>query len=185
MAAFADAGCRRKRQFAQVDLTCAITERMSRREQIKMSPEEISAFLEAELTAQVATIGPNGRPHLVPVFYVTRGEGVATWTYAKSQKVRNLRRLAQATVLVEAGKAYDELRGVSMECDVEIVEDVERIALIGQELTGRMLDGDVGNEEVATSASQFVRVQAEKRVGLVFTPTRTVSWDHAKLGGTY
>jgi Pyridoxamine 5'-phosphate oxidase len=157
---------------------------MSRREQIKMTPEEIKAFLEAEMTAQVATIGPNGRPHLVPVFYVIRsepGHQLATWTYAKSQKVANLRRLAEATVLVEAGKAYEELRGVSMECDVEILEDVEQIALIGHELTNRM----IGNTEVATAASQFVRAQAEKRVGLVFTPTRTVSWDHAKLGGTY
>jgi general stress protein 26 len=154
---------------------------MSRREQIKMTPEEIKSFLEAEMTAQVATIGPNGRPHLVPVFYVTRGEAIATWTYAKSQKVANLRRLAQATVLVEAGASYDELCGVSMECDVEILADVEQIALIGHELTTRM----VGNDEVATSASQFVRAQAEKRVGLIFTPTRTVSWDHKKLGGAY
>ncbi len=146
-----------------------------------MSPEEIKSFLEAELTALVATIGPSGRPHLVPVFYVTRGEAIATWTYGKSQKVVNLRRLPQATVLVEAGASYDELRGVSMECDVEILEDVEQIALIGHELTTRM----VGNEDVATSASQFVRAQAEKRVGLIFTPTRTISWDHKKLGGAY
>jgi PPOX class probable F420-dependent enzyme len=154
---------------------------MSRREQIKMTVEEIKSFLESELTAQVATIGPNGRPHLVPVFYVPRGEAIATWTYAKSQKVVNLRRLAQATVLVESGKSYEELRGVSMECDVEIIEDTEQIAAIGQELTHRM----IGNAEVATSASQFVRAQAQKRVGLVFTPTKVVSWDHAKLGGTY
>jgi hypothetical protein len=154
---------------------------MSRRAEITMTPEEIKSFLEAELTAQVATIGPNGRPHLVPVFYVTRGAAVATWTYAKSQKVVNLRRLAQATVLVESGRSYDELRGVSMECDVEILEDTERIVAIGQELTGRM----IGNDEVATSAGQFVRAQADKRVGLLFTPTKVVSWDHAKLGGGY
>jgi PPOX class probable F420-dependent enzyme len=155
---------------------------MSRREQIKMTPEEIKAFLAEQLTAQVATIGPNGRPHLVPVFYVTRGDNaIATWTYAKSQKVANLRRLPQATVLVESGQSYAELRGVSMECDVTIIEDTEPIVAIGQELTGRMID----NAEVATSAGQFIRAQAEKRVGLLFTPTKVVSWDHAKLGGAY
>ena len=146
-----------------------------------MSDEEIAAFLAAELTAQVATIGPNGRPHLVPVFYVVRGTGIATWTYAKSQKVANLRRLAQATVLVESGKQYAELRGVSMECDVAILSDVEQVAAIGLELTGRM----IGNPDVATSAGQFVRAQARKRVGLVCTPTKVISWDHAKLDGTY
>lgn len=146
-----------------------------------MSAGEIEAFLAGQLAAHVATIGPNGRPHLVPVFYVARGAGLATWTYAKSQKVANLRRLPQATVLVEAGTSYEELRGVSMECDVEILSDVEQIALIGQELAGRMF----GNADVATSAGQFVRAQASKRVGLVFRPTKVVSWDHAKLGGTY
>jgi hypothetical protein len=30
-----------------------------------------------------------------------------------------------------------------------------------------------------------VRKQAVKRVGLRFTPTRVVSWDHRKLGGAY
>ncbi|MFL6143421.1 MAG: pyridoxamine 5'-phosphate oxidase family protein [Labedaea sp.] len=154
---------------------------MSRRKEITMTAGEIEAFLAEELTAQVATIGPNGRPHLVPVFYVPRGTGIATWTYAKSQKVANLRRLPQATVLVEAGTEYARLRGVSMECDVEILEDVEQVAAIGLELTGRMLD----NADVATSAGQFVRAQAQKRVGLVFTPTKVVSWDHAKLAGAY
>lgn len=147
-----------------------------------MAPDEIEDFLEARHTAQVATIGPNGRPHLVPVFYVTRADAnIATWTYAKSQKVVNLRRLPQATVLVESGETYEELRGVSMECEVSIIEDIEQITAIGQELTGRLLD----NDDVATSASQFIRAQAEKRVGLLFAPTKVLSWDHAKLGGTY
>ena len=147
-----------------------------------MSAEEIKAFLAEQHTAQVATIGPNGRPHLVPVFYVNRGDAaIATWSYAKSQKVVNLRRLPQATVLVESGDDYAELRGASMECDVTIIEDIEQIVAIGQELTGRMFT----NEEVATAASQFIRLQAAKRVGLLFTPTKVVSWDHAKLGGAY
>ncbi len=146
-----------------------------------MTSEEVRTFLAGELTAQVATVGPNGRPHLVPVFYVSRDGGIATWTYRRSQKVANLRRLPQATVLVEAGEAYAELRGVSMECDVEILEDTEQVALIGHELMRRM----AGDAEVAAEAGQFVRVQAEKRVGLVFRPTKVISWDHAKLGGGY
>jgi general stress protein 26 len=155
---------------------------MSRREQIRMTPEEVKDFLAGQHTAQVATIGPNGRPHLVPVFYVNRGDAaIATWTYAKSQKAVNLGRLPQATVLVESGESYAELRGVSMECDVTILEDLEQVTAIGQELTGQLLDDD----DVATSAGQFIRAQAAKRVGLLFTPTRVLSWDHAKLGGAY
>jgi PPOX class probable F420-dependent enzyme len=154
---------------------------MSRREQIKMSPDEVRGYLADGKVANVATIGRNGRPHVVPVWYVPAGDGLATWTYGSSQKVANLRRLAQATVLVETGDSYEELRGVSLECDVRIIEDVEEIARIGRDLLTRYAP----SPEMAASATQFVRVQAEKRVGLVFTPTHVVSWDHAKLGGTY
>jgi general stress protein 26 len=155
---------------------------MSRRAQIKMTPDEVRAYLADGRVANVATIGPKGRPHLVPVFYIPEGDGIATWTYGSSQKVANLRRLPEATVLVETGVSYEELQGVSMECDVEIVEDTEQIARIGTELLGRMSQG---NDEAVTAATQFIRIQAQKRVGLVFRPTKVVSWDHRKLGGTY
>lgn len=146
-----------------------------------MSDEEIAAFLAEGKTANFATMSPNGRPHLVALWYVPNGQVIETWTFAKSQKAANLRRLAQATILVETGDSYEKLRGVSMECDVEVVTDVEKITAIGQSLMHRYNS----NQEVATAASQFVRLQAPKRVGLVCRPTKIVSWDHSKLGGTY
>ncbi|HEX6356765.1 pyridoxamine 5'-phosphate oxidase family protein [Actinophytocola sp.] len=153
----------------------------SRRGKIRMSPEEVAAFLAEGKAANFATIGPNGRPHLVALWYVPHGDVIETWTFAKSQKAANLRRLPQATILVEMGDVYAKLRGVSMECDVELVTDAERIASIGQQLMNRYSP----NEEVAASAGQFVRLQVPKRVGLICRPTRIVSWDHAKLAGDY
>jgi PPOX class probable F420-dependent enzyme len=154
---------------------------MSRRGQVQMTPEEITAFLQEGKTANIATMGPNGRPHLVALWYVPNGNVLETWTYAKSQKAVNLQRLPQATILVETGDSYEKLRGVSMECDVELVTDTEKITMIGQQLMHRYAE----NPQVATAGSQFVRLQAPKRVGLVCRPTRIVSWDHSKLGGTY
>jgi PPOX class probable F420-dependent enzyme len=153
----------------------------SRRDQIRMSDEEIVSFLAGGRTANIATIGPNGRPHLVALWYVPHGNVLETWTFAKSQKAANLRRLPQATILVETGEDYEKLRGVSMECDVELVTDTEKITAIGQQLMTRYSS----SPEIATSAGQFVRLQAPKRVGLVCRPTKIVSWDHSKLGGTY
>ena len=146
-----------------------------------MSDEEIVAFLAEGKTANLANIVPNGLPHLVDLLYVPNVNDIETWTFAKSQKAANLRRLAQATILVETGDAYEKLRGVSMECDVELVTDVEKITAIGQQLMTRYNS----NPEIATAAGQFVRLQAPKRVGLVCRPTKIVSWDHSKLGGTY
>jgi len=150
---------------------------MSRRDLIRMTAAEVLAFFREQKVINVATINPNGRPHLAPLWYVPRGDGVATWTYRKSQKVANLRPLPQATVLIETGDTYDKLRGVQFEADVEVVEDTAAVAEIGSALAERYGGG--------SPAADVVAAQAAKRVGLVFTPTKIVSWDHTKLGGTY
>jgi PPOX class probable F420-dependent enzyme len=150
---------------------------MSRRDQIRMTRDGVLAYLAEQRVINVAAISPNGRPHVAPLWYVPSGGGVTTWTYRRSQKVANLLRSPQATVLVECGETYDKLRGVSMETDVELVEEPAAVAEIGQALARRYGGTSLTDELVAK--------QAAKRVGLVFRPTKIVSWDHGKLGGTY
>jgi hypothetical protein len=157
---------------------------MSRRDQITMSDEEVLAFLGEERTVICATNGRRGWPHLMPLWYVLRptGDGEApqvwAWTFAKSQKVRNLERDARATLQVETGDAYEQLRGVMFECDVVVHRDVEDIKAFGLELFER--DGGV-NDDVRA----MVDAQAPKRVALQFVERVRATWDHRKLGGTY
>jgi PPOX class probable F420-dependent enzyme len=132
-----------------------------------MSPERLAAFLDEERTVTCATFGPRGFPHLMPLWYVVRDRDVWAWTYAKSQKVRNLERDPRATLQVEAGERYEELRGVMFEADVTIHRDLDTVLGLGMELMTRY-----GQEERAA------RTQAPKRVALQFTPTHVVSWDH-------
>jgi len=155
---------------------------MSRRAQIVMSPEELRAFLDEELTLTCASIGPNGRPHLMPLWYVREGDVIACWTYGASQKVKNLERLPQATLQVEAGTKYEELRGAMFECDVEIVRDREAVLDIGVALAHRYGHAPAGTPPELVRAGALQR--GAKRVGLRFRPTRTVTWDHRKLGVT-
>ena len=150
---------------------------MSRRAEITMSPKEILDFLAEGRVASVATMGQHGRPHLVAMWYVPHGDGIATWTYRTAQKAANLGRLAQATVLIEAGDTYDQLRGVSMECDVELVTDTEKVTKIGMDMQFRYTP----NRQLAVAGTQYVRMQAPKRIGLICTPTHIASWDHRKL----
>ncbi len=157
---------------------------MSRRDQIRMSDEEVLAFLDEERTVICATNGRRGWPHLMPLWYVVRptGDGEApqvwAWTFAKSQKVRNLERDARATVQVETGSSYEELRGVMLECDVVVHRDVEVIRAFGLELFARY--GGV-NDDVRAMIDQ----QAPKRVALQFVERSRATWDHRKLGGVY
>jgi PPOX class probable F420-dependent enzyme len=162
----------------------------SRRDQIRMTDDELRDFLAEQKIVSVATIGPSGRPHLVPLWYVPQDDGSLTgWTFAKSQKTKNLERDPRATLQVEDGVDYQELRGAMMECDVELERDAQRVGdEYGMPLFGRYAgDGDAAGAgaEPSPEVREMVAKQAPKRVGLRFRPTRTVTWDHRKLGGTY
>ncbi len=150
----------------------------SRRDQIRMTEEELQAFLDDQLTMIVATTGPNGRPHLMPLWFVRDGGDLRGWTFAKSQKARNLERDPRATLQVESGVEYQELRGAMLECDVDVEREVDRVESYGEALVDRYAGG-------SPEMKDFFRAQAPKRVGLLFRPTRTVTWDHRKLAGTY
>jgi len=155
---------------------------VSRRDQIKLSEEELRELLAAERVAVVSSNGLNGWPHSMPLWFVPRGDEVWIWTYAKSQKVRNLERDPRATVLVETGHEYGELRGAMIEAEVEIHRDFETVIGFAEELTVRYAEGISSVEGDAKAA---LEAQAPKRVAIRFKPLRVATWDHRKLGGSY
>ena len=153
---------------------------MSRRDQIQMSDAELGAFLGEQRTVVCATNGVHGWPHLMPLWYVVRDVEIWAWTYAKSQKVRNLERDPRATLQIETGDTYDQLRGVMLEATAELVRDTDAVAALGAEILARY-----GGGLVSMPVNEAILAQARKRVGLRFVVQRVASWDHRKLGGTY
>lgn len=153
---------------------------MSRRDQIKMSEGEVAAFLAEQRVVTCATNGRDGFPHLMPLWYVMRGDELCAWTYAASQKVRNLERDPRATLQVETGEAYDQLRGVMIKARVDLVRPAAEVAALGVEIMGRYTGG-ADTPEVRA----MVQRQAAKRVGLRFTRESIATWDHRKLAGVY
>src|SRR2546422_10969099 len=105
---------------------------MSRRDQIRMTDEEIRAFLEEQRTLQVATIDHDGYPHLVAMWYVLVNNEIAFWTYARSQKVVNLRGDPRLTCMVEEGEHYNELRGVQIKGRAGMHDDYETVLRLGE-----------------------------------------------------
>jgi PPOX class probable F420-dependent enzyme len=155
---------------------------VSRRDQIAMSSEEVASFLDGQRVVVCATNGSRGWPHLMPLWYVVRGDDLWAWTYAKSQKVRNLERDPRATLQVEAGEQYHELRGVMIEARTTVHRDLELVSEFGAELFERYGAGASGG---GPEFLEVIRAQAAKRVALQFVAQRTATWDHGKLGGTY
>ena len=159
-----------------------------------MDDAEAAAFLGEERTVTCATAGPRGWPHLMPLWYVLRpvadgepGPRLWAWTYAVSQKVRNLERDPRATLQVEAGEEYQELRGVMLECDVVIHREQALVAAFGHEIFRRYAAprGQAPVSELPPEVGAMVQAQAAKRVALEFAERRRATWDHRKLGGVY
>jgi len=142
-----------------------------------MSEAEVGAFLREQRTVVCATIDRDGAPHVVPLWYVMRDRDVWVWTYAASQKVRNLERDPRATLAVEAGEAYEQLRGVMLRTEAEIERDPDLVTALGLALYERYLD----TGELPADVRETIARQSPKRVAIRFVEHSRASWDHRKL----
>ena len=148
---------------------------MTGRPDIRLTPEEEAAFLRDNRKAALATLDQHGFPHVVAMNFVVRDGAYYMTSYGKAQKVLNIRRNPKVGVMVETGRAYAELKGVMVRGHCELIEEADRVAEVLSWLgVGRATDRPAG----------AVR-SAPKRVALKITPAKTVTWDHAKLGGRY
>jgi PPOX class probable F420-dependent enzyme len=151
---------------------------MSRRDQIRMTDDEVAEFLDANRSMTLATLGPDGRPHLTAMWYAVSDGHIVFWSYGRAQKIVNLRRDPRLTILVEDGAAYNELRGVSLTGTAEILEGPDDVLAVGELLLRRHTDS-------GEAASQAAAATAPKRVAVRVDAERVTSWDHRKLGGGY
>ena len=145
-----------------------------------MSDEEAAALLADARVVTCATNGSDGWPHLMPLWYVLRRDQLWAWTYAKSQKVVNLRRDPRCTLQVETGTEYAELRGVMLACEAVVHDGVDLVAPVGAAIAARY-----GGAELTPELEAAMRPQAAKRVALQFVERRRVTWDHRKLEGAH
>jgi len=149
---------------------------VNQRELIKMTPDEVDAFLRGRRTMTMCTLAKDGSIHAVAMWYGFLEGAIAFETKRKAQKVQNLRRDPRITCLVEDGESYDELRGVSIVGTAEIVEDPDRMWELGVSVFSRY------QGEYTEEMRPFVEVMLRNRVVVKVTPTKFVSWDHRKLG---
>ena len=150
---------------------------MSEREHLRMSDDEVKQHLDACYRMQVATVGADGSPHLVPLAYMWFDGALAFWTDPESRKVRNLRRDPRNTCLVEAGNGPTNFRAVQIFGRAEVIDDPEASRRAGEALSVRY-SGPLNDASRA-----WVESLVPVRVPVLVHPERTVSWDHRKLAG--
>jgi PPOX class probable F420-dependent enzyme len=156
---------------------------VSRREQIRMTQEEIRSFLGASKTMILCSVSASGVPHPMPMWFGIEPDGaIVMTTFTKSQKIRNLERDPRVSLLVEAGEEYADLQGVVIYGDAELVPATDQVVEILLTVTKRSGAVGSGNDDAVRAG---VRGTASKRTGIRVRPQRIVSWDHKKLGGRY
>ena len=155
----------------------------SRRDLIRMSDAELREYLRTSRTMTIISLGPDGHPHPMPMWYAVDDDGtVRMTTFRKSQKVLNIERDPKVSLLVESGEEYAKLRGLVIYGEARIVDDLAAVTRTLLAISGI---GDQADPEARKGAEAAVAKTAAKRVAILIRPERIVSWDHAKLGGGY
>lgn len=156
---------------------------MSRRDQIRLNPEEITDYLKSSRTIILVSNGKDGYPHPMPMWYAVDDDNtIYMTTFRKSQKINNLRNDPKVALLVESGDAYQELKSVLIYTEVEFIDDVEATRDILFKISVQR--GDL-QEDAGAAVREGMLKTAEKRMGMKFVPKKIVTWDHSKLGGVY
>ena len=150
---------------------------MNRRRQIQLSPDEQTAFFREHRKAALATLDQHGFPHVVAMSYFAKDDAFYMTSYGKAQKVVNIRRNPKVALMIEAGNAYGELRGVMVRGHCEIIEGAEAVAAA--------FAGMAEARGAAPARPSGSVDSAPKRVVLKIVPEKITSWDHRKLGGRY
>lgn len=145
------------------------------RAQIKMTDDEIDAFLHEQKTAVMCTMHPRGSIHAVAMWYGFVDGCLTVETKEKSQKVQNLLRDPRMTVLVEDGDAYEELRGVELVGAAEVLHDPDQLWELGVSMYERYFG------PYTEQARPAVEAMLNKRVAVRMRAERVVSWDHRKI----
>ena len=157
----------------------------SQRDRVTMTAAEVAQLLASCRKVQLATISPDGYPHLVTMYYTLAGGRIAFWTYRTSQKARNLARDPRISCLVETGEAYFDLRGALIQGVAETVTDPGEVYQIGLAV-GAVAGGGragAGPPQPDDAISTHVASAARKRYAYIVEPRRVISWDHHKLEG--
>lgn len=153
---------------------------MHKRSAIELTDDERNRYLAEAMTIILVTMGRDGYPHAVPMWFLVDDDGaILMTTYRRSQKIVNVRRNSKVALLVESGTQYDRLKGVLLRGDGQVLDDEALCVRVLTAIHAKHSDGLAGGVE------ETMRAQARKRVVLKIVPARVVSWDHRKLGGAY
>ncbi len=140
---------------------------------LPIEADEVHTYLSSRKSLQLATLNPDGSPHLATMWFGLIGHDIVMWTQRTSVKARNLRHDPRVACLVESGDDYASLKGLTVSGRAELVEDDDSLLRIGAVLVPR-------NYPPADRPDYRQMALSGARVGIVVHADRLASWDFAR-----
>ena len=121
----------------------------------------------------MATVGKDGMPHAVPMWYVILDGEIYIETTGTTKKVKNVEATKKAAIIVDAGDSLYDYRGVMMQGMTEVLRDGAFLKRFREALAQRYFGSD-------EHPGYRVLTSIPDRVLLKFIPEKTASWDYRK-----
>ena len=137
---------------------------------VSLSSWELDQYLTEQRTARVATVGPDDRPHVIPLWFVWVDGALFVNTTRGNRSVRNLERNPAAAATIDDGEGYDELRGVTVAGEMRAADDDPLLDEVVAAFSRKYFGGN---------APHFTAWR--NRFFLKLVPDRTSSWDFRKI----
>jgi nitroimidazol reductase NimA-like FMN-containing flavoprotein (pyridoxamine 5'-phosphate oxidase superfamily) len=153
--------------------------------ELALEPEQIEELMRTEWNCRIATVGPGTRINLTPMWFGWAGGKV--YMTARGQKVVNLRRNAECSVVVDRNEKFPELQAVTIQGRAQVLEDAaaEKADPDLPEVRlqmARKYNGGHGRPPADDPEPLATTAGGKNRRWVVITPERIVTWDNYKLG---
>lgn len=141
---------------------------------LQMTGDELDAFLSAHRNCYVGTVSERGWPHVAPLAYTRLDDPRTLYvrTHPRSRKAKNLYYENRASVVVDEGVEYADLKGFFVHAYATVVRDDDRL---DETFVETQYDGEIPDLIARIHARQ------DEWVWFELDPAHVVTWDNSKL----
>ena len=152
--------------------------------ELALDPEQVEEMMTTQWNLRIATHGPGHRINLTPMWFGWAGGRI--YIYGRGQKIANLRREPECTLIVDRNEKFPELEAIMFQGRATVLEDAAAEAADphlaeARVQMGRKYNGGHGRPPADDPAPNDASAGGRSRRWIVIEPERTVSWDNHKL----
>ncbi|MEM7100141.1 MAG: pyridoxamine 5'-phosphate oxidase family protein [Pseudomonadota bacterium] len=151
---------------------------------LALTDDQIEEIMVSSWNCRIGTIGPGTRINITPMWFGW-AEG-RVYIFGRGQKVVNLRRNPECTIIVDRNEKFPELQAIMLQGTARVLED-EAAELADSGLTvarvqmGKKYNGGHGQSAVEDPPPNSATAGGRSRRWIVFAPDKQVTWDNFKL----